>query len=101
MGIFIEGLPAALGIECNKSFQEYEYTDGSDGQIILLGTDGIWETENPEKERFGIKRVQEILRLSRDDTAQQILQKIIDETTEFRKSEKQNDDITLVVIKTI
>lgn len=95
----LKGEGMALGIECNQSFQEYEYTGWSDGQIILLGTDGIWETENPEKERFGIKRVQEILRLSRDDTAQQILQKIIDETTEFRKSEKQNDDITLVVMK--
>lgn len=95
----LKGEGMALGIECNKSFQEYEYTDWSDGQIILLGTDGIWETENPEKERFGIKRVQEIMRLGRDDTAQQILEKIIDETTEFRKSEKQNDDITLVVIK--
>lgn len=97
----LKGEGMALGIEYNQSFQEYAYTDGSDGQIILLGTDGIWETENPEKERFGIKRVQEIMRLARDDTAQQILQKIIDETTDFRKSEKQNDDITLVVIKMI
>lgn len=96
----LRGSGIALGVDETLSFHEYEYGDWADGQIIVIGTDGIWEAENDATERFGKERLREIIREHRDASAQEILQTITDELTEFRKTEPQQDDITLVVLKT-
>jgi sigma-B regulation protein RsbU (phosphoserine phosphatase) len=95
----LNGDGTALGIDETWSYQEYEHSGLSVGQIILVGTDGIWEAENPKGERFGKDRVKQILRQHQESSSQEILQAIIDAVAEFRQSEKQNDDITLVVTK--
>jgi sigma-B regulation protein RsbU (phosphoserine phosphatase) len=95
----LRGEGTALGIDETWSFKEYRHSVWSDGQIILIGTDGIWETENPHGERFGKDRVKKILRRHRESSSQKIVQIIIETIVDFRRTQKQNDDITLVVIK--
>ncbi|MHC4458842.1 MAG: SpoIIE family protein phosphatase [Planctomycetota bacterium] len=50
-------------------------------------------------ERFGKDRVKKILRTHRESSSQKIVQVIIEAVVDFRHTQKQNDDITLVVIK--
>jgi sigma-B regulation protein RsbU (phosphoserine phosphatase) len=95
----LRGEGTALGIDENWSFKEYRHSPWSDGQIILIGTDGIWEAENLHAERFGKDRVKKILRTHRESSSQKIVQVIIEAVVGFRQTQKQNDDITLVVIK--
>ncbi len=95
----LNGDGAALGVDETWSYQEYEHSELSAGQIILIGTDGIWETENAQGQRLGKDRVKQTLRQHQESASQEILQAIIDEVVEFRQSIKQADDITLVVIK--
>ena len=42
----LRGSGIALGVDETLVFHEYEYGGWTDGQIIVIGTDGIWEAEN-------------------------------------------------------
>jgi sigma-B regulation protein RsbU (phosphoserine phosphatase) len=95
----MRGEGIALGIDESWPFREYEYSGWPNGQIILIGTDGIWETENVKGEAFGKDRIRQILRNHQSKTSKEIVQIITDTLTLFRQTEKQKDDITLVVIK--
>jgi sigma-B regulation protein RsbU (phosphoserine phosphatase) len=94
----LKGKGTAIGIDAQWSFQDY-HSNWESGQIMLIGTDGIWETVNNADEKFGKKRVKEIIRQNQKSSAQGILQAITDRLTTFRQNNPPQDDITLVVIK--
>ena len=94
--LFGQGLP--LGVFENTVYQELK-RDLALGQIIVIGTDGIWETISPSGERFGKKRMQQVIRTHARQPAEKILRSIIESVTKFRSPLEQKDDITLVVIK--
>lgn len=96
----LRGSGIALGIDETLVFNEYEYVGWEDGQIIVIGTDGIWEAENDQVEMFGKDRLRELIREQQNASAREILQAITDALTEFRRTAPQQDDITLVVVKT-
>lgn len=92
-----EGGPA-LGI-----LPDAEYSRGRGrleaGQIVLIGTDGIWETRREGGEFFGKERVRGILRANAQLSAQDILNALLHEVTAFRGTEPAADDVTAVVVK--
>jgi sigma-B regulation protein RsbU (phosphoserine phosphatase) len=92
------GRGMALGIFKDIEYEESQQKINS-GQIILIGTDGIWETHNSNGEMFGKDRLKEIIRAHAAEPAQQIVTAIIDTLRAFRKPLEWEDDITLVVIK--
>jgi sigma-B regulation protein RsbU (phosphoserine phosphatase) len=94
-----EGL--ALGVDAQWPFREYNHIGWANGQIILIGTDGLWETENPEGESFGKDRVYDIIRRHRNASSQRVLQALTEALAAFRQNASQEDDVTLVVIKTL
>jgi sigma-B regulation protein RsbU (phosphoserine phosphatase) len=68
-------------------------------QILVLASDGVWETRNPEGKMFGKHRIREIVRKQRQASAAEILSVALDELTEFQRDQRTADDVTLVVIK--
>jgi sigma-B regulation protein RsbU (phosphoserine phosphatase) len=96
----LDGHGTVLGIDENCPFHEYKQSGWSDGQIIFIGTDGIWETESPDAEKFGRHRLRQLIRQHSHCSSQEILQTITDALAAFRKTAPQHDDITLVVVKT-
>lgn len=92
------GQGLALGIVSSYDYVE-KSRDLKHGQIIVIGTDGIWETHSPEGEQFGKKRFMEIIRRESKKSAQDILQAVVDEVSDFRAPLQKEDDVTLVVIK--
>ncbi|MDF1593962.1 MAG: SpoIIE family protein phosphatase, partial [Desulfobacterales bacterium] len=82
-----------------RSFKEYSLNGLHNGQVILIGTDGIWETENERGERFGKDRLREILRSNSRGSAEKIIRAITDNLVAFRQNATQTDDVTMVVIK--
>ena len=71
-----------------------------DSQVILIGTDGIWDVENNSGEQFGKKRTQDLIVKYASLSAQQITNNILKAIDIFRGQQPQNDDITLAIIKT-
>jgi sigma-B regulation protein RsbU (phosphoserine phosphatase) len=96
----LRGTGIALGVDETLSFHEYEYSGWAGDQIIVVGTDGIWETSSDQGEMYGKERLLDLIRLHRNRSAQQIVLTITDALVEFRRTAPQQDDVTLVVIKT-
>jgi sigma-B regulation protein RsbU (phosphoserine phosphatase) len=67
----------------------------------LLSTDGFFEWENDQGEEFGIERVQEVIRSSRDCSPNEIVAHLYASAREFSHGAKQMDDLTAVAIKRI
>jgi len=69
------------------------------GQIIMIGTDGIWEARSPEGEMFGKERFKEVIRKNAGRTAKDIIQAVMKAVDGFCRSLEKTDDVTLVVTK--
>jgi sigma-B regulation protein RsbU (phosphoserine phosphatase) len=91
----------AMGVTTDCTFKEYTVGELRPGSVVVITTDGISETRNPEGEMFGSDRLKETLRRQAGNEAQQIKTAIIESVAAFRGSAEQEDDITLVVIKVL
>ncbi len=94
-----EGGPS-LGIQ-----DDAIYSSGTmpmtDGAVLLIGTDGIWETYSKKSGFFGKERVREIIRSNAHNSAQQILDTLLSSLTDFRQDDPVEDDTTAVIIKVV
>jgi sigma-B regulation protein RsbU (phosphoserine phosphatase) len=95
----LRGKGTALGVDGGSEYQGQIIKGLSQGQVLLIGTDGLWETRNESGEMFGKERLKALIRRYAHLSSKQMITSIIDELQAFRKSVKQDDDITLVVIK--
>jgi serine phosphatase RsbU (regulator of sigma subunit) len=69
------------------------------GDRIYLTTDGITDQNSPEREKFGITRLMDVLTQTRDQTMEKQKQSLEEELLGFMKYEKQRDDITVLGIQ--
>lgn len=95
----LKGTGIALGVDQGFTYPENHKTGLTEGQIIAVGTDGIWETCNPGGEMFGKERFRSVIRHHAHAGASDILSAVYDELNHFTKGLKAEDDITLVVVK--
>jgi len=89
-----------LGVIIDQEYDEYERTVLRPGSIVLIGTDGIWESRNSAGEMYGKTRLREILRsctklpakdIARDGAA------IVD----VLGDRPIQDDVTYVIVKVL
>jgi len=92
-----EGIP--LGADGSWVYAQSTKAGSLKDQIILIGTDGIWEASNPDGEMFGKNRVQRLIRQNASASAKDIMQVIFNDLNRFRAGKKFEDDVTLVVFK--
>jgi len=97
--IELKGEGIALGVDELYSYKENEICNILEGQIVFLYTDGIWEAQNSNGERFGKKRMCSIIEKNAHLSSQQILKSVIDKLDQFLQKEKYQDDATLIIIK--
>ncbi len=90
-----------LGVEEDYFYELVEKTIETDGTIILMGTDGIWETHNGEGEMFGKDRLSQVIRKNDHKSSGAILDAVLEAVSDFRGDAEQEDDITIVVIKVL
>jgi sigma-B regulation protein RsbU (phosphoserine phosphatase) len=95
----LKGTGIALGVNDAVDYQQNKKGGLANGQIIAVGTDGIWEAVNRAGEMFGKERLRNIIRKNAGTDAGDILNAVYDELNEFTIGRKTEDDITLVIIK--
>ena len=95
----LSGEGIALGVDADWRFSENQRENLTDGQIILLSTDGIWEARDPQDQMFGRQAVCDIIRQHAHATSAQIQDVILAELDRFQQGVTAADDTTLVVIK--
>lgn len=95
----LRGEGMALGVMADNGFTEYRYRNWSRSKLLFLGTDGIWETRNPQGEQFGTARLRAVLRRHSRSSSQQIVDAVLTSVKDFSEQNTQEDDITMVVLK--
>lgn len=70
----------------------------TEGDLLVLYTDGIVEAHNSENKLFGKNRFTEILMKKQKSSAQNLADRIIEEVRLFTGAAAQHDDMTLLVI---
>jgi sigma-B regulation protein RsbU (phosphoserine phosphatase) len=89
----------ALGVKTEWQYESNQLTGLTGGQIILLGTDGIWEAQNQKGARMGKDPIYQVLREHAAESASDILQSVFDSLADFQQGTKKEDDSTAVIVK--
>jgi len=87
-----------LGVRKNIIFEE-KTTTISNGDLILLYTDGITEAENPVGEFFGVERLSDIFIQYAQHSPEGIIDAMLKHLKQFCQCESFNDDITLMIFR--
>ncbi len=90
------GLP--LGVTLESKYEE-QANELHPGQIIAIGTDGIWEARDPSGVMFGKERFKDVLRNNAEKTAQEIMEAVFEAVRIHSDDARPDDDITLVIVK--
>jgi sigma-B regulation protein RsbU (phosphoserine phosphatase) len=69
------------------------------GQILILGTDGIWEAINSEGVFFGKDRLKKVISTTQTSSANEIAKSIFEAVKDFTGSDSQEDDLTIMIVK--
>jgi sigma-B regulation protein RsbU (phosphoserine phosphatase) len=87
-----------LGIVSQFPFEE-DVVAFDRGDILVVFSDGISEAFNAADEQFGEARLEEVVRSSKNDSAEAIIDRVVEEVRRHAGDIPQADDLTLVVVK--
>lgn len=90
-----------LGIDPDWRFSELDHTGWPTGAMLVIGTDGVWETRDGRGEMYGTERLCRAVRAHRDRPAADIVAAVTRDLAAFRGARPQEDDVTLVVVKAV
>lgn len=101
--VFVElaGADIPMGLDGGWVYSEFDRDGWIDGQVLVIGTDGIWESRDPKGRMFGKTGLREVIRANARKPCAEIARAITDALSRYRQGRAQEDDVTLVVMKFI
>ncbi|MEM7543627.1 MAG: SpoIIE family protein phosphatase [Pseudomonadota bacterium] len=97
----LAGRDIPLGVDASWRYSQAESTAIEEGDVLVIGTDGAWESQSPDGSRFGKARIEELIATHHDASAAVIAKEMDNALTAFREGNAQTDDVTIVVVKRI
>jgi sigma-B regulation protein RsbU (phosphoserine phosphatase) len=88
-----------LGVIPDSTYSEQTAGPLRPGQVIFVGTDGVWEMPDVKGDPFGKDRLRAVIRSTAGNSAAEIAQALRDQLVAFRGEAKQVDDVTFVIVK--
>jgi serine phosphatase RsbU (regulator of sigma subunit) len=95
----LEGGGVPLGMIEDEEYEQYSYSGLGRGDVLVIGTDGIWEMANVNGQMFGKDRLRAIIREHHVRPAREIADVLESTLAVFRGPASAQDDVTFVVIK--
>lgn len=95
----IETASLPLGTKLPSRFDQRAFTFGPD-DLLLLQTDGVYETANAGGTVFGLERVElSFAHAARERSLAEIRERMIRDLCAFRGDAPQSDDVTMVLLR--
>lgn len=88
-----------LGVMAEEVYELAAVEQLIPGTVVLIATDGMWETRNEAGEMHGKQRLRESIRRHAPKSAAEIRDGLLHDLRAFRGKNPQDDDETFVVIK--
>ena len=95
----LSGDDIPLGVDSDWHYSHDHQTALNGAELIMLGTDGIWETKSPSGELFGKQRLREILRMHHTSPVGEICAHVLGAIEAFRGELDQHDDLSIVIFR--
>lgn len=96
---WLRGPGLALGLDGTMIYRAETKEDLEPGQVIAIGTDGIWESRNVRGEMYGKQRFNSILKRFAHLDAEGLVGAAMEDLHHFTEGTLPEDDKTLVVVK--
>jgi serine phosphatase RsbU (regulator of sigma subunit) len=90
-----------LGVMDETEYREQTSAPFQPGQVLFIGTDGVWELPDTKGDQFGKDRLREVIREAAARPATEIAAAVRDRLTAFRGDSKSVDDVTFVIVKVL
>jgi sigma-B regulation protein RsbU (phosphoserine phosphatase) len=90
-----------LGVMDDTEYHEQTSAPLQPGQVLFIGTDGVWELPDSKGDQFGKDRLREVIREVAARTADEIAAAVRERMTAFRGDTKSVDDVTFVIVKVL
>lgn len=97
----LSGEDIPLGIDPDWMFAPSEAGMLESGQVVVIGTDGIWEARDEAGAMFGKERLKDVIRAHAKGSAQDLLDAILQAASDHRGTVPPRDDATVVVVKVV
>lgn len=94
---YLDDSDLILGVDPGTVYREHAL-HLSEGDMLVLYTDGVTDEPNANEESFGMKRLEQIVIPNRHLPPADLCERILAEVTEFM-GEEPGDDVTLMVVK--
>jgi len=93
------GIP--LGIDGSWQYEEHDAPIIRSGEVLFLGTDGIWEARDANDKLFGKDRMKEVIRANAHRSSKELCDAMLEAVRAYRGDVPQLDDITMVAMKAV
>jgi len=90
-----------LGILDDPPFEEPPPIEMAPGDLFVLLTDGFYEYQDATGDQFGDDRVGAVITENAEESAQQIVDALLEATMHFAAGAPQMDDLTAVIVKRV
>ncbi|MGB0749765.1 MAG: PP2C family protein-serine/threonine phosphatase [Magnetospiraceae bacterium] len=97
----LEGQDIPLAIDPEWAFSEQVLHPWPIGAVLVIGTDGVWETKDKSGEMFGVERLHAVIRAHAQQEASVICAEIEEAVFHFREGAQTADDLTVMAIKRV
>jgi serine phosphatase RsbU (regulator of sigma subunit) len=90
-----------LGVMDDTEYREHASAPLQPGQVLFIGTDGVWELPDAKGNQFGKDRLRDVIREAATRPAEEIAAAVRERLTAFRGDTKSVDDVTFVIVKVL
>lgn len=91
------GIP--LGIDEGAIYAPVRETVFGAGDVLILGTDGLWEARNPAGQMFGMDRLRQVLATHAGKTPAEMYETVMHRLGDFLGGAAPEDDVSLLIVK--
>ncbi|MGE5475656.1 MAG: PP2C family protein-serine/threonine phosphatase [Bacteroidales bacterium] len=97
----VPGHDIPLGIDPDWRYRQSEHRGWAVGALLVVGTDGIWETRDVTGAMYGRSRLLQCVHGARQGSAAAIVGAVEADMDCFRNGRPPDDDATLLVVKAV